>query len=136
MQPRRRPHHGNLPAAWPGGKGPQRRTAGGLSARHQLSHHVYRAGADAHSDSLPPRSLHAKDGPDCNWPTPEPPHRINQIFLEPILFEHAAAQPRIRIINRTSVEDVVVEDAFADRDSCAISTPGHAARALPLSDRL
>src|SRR6266568_456650 len=34
-----------------------------------------------------------KDGPDCNWPTPEPPHRINQIFLEPILFEHAAAQP-------------------------------------------
>ena len=49
-----------------------------------------------------------KDGPDCNWPTPEPPHRINQIFLEPILFEHAAAQSRIDIINRTSVEDVVV----------------------------
>jgi 2-polyprenyl-6-methoxyphenol hydroxylase-like FAD-dependent oxidoreductase len=53
------------------------------------------------------------DGPDCNWPTPEPPHRINQIFLEPILFEHAAAQPRIRIINRTSVEDVMVGDASA-----------------------
>jgi 2-polyprenyl-6-methoxyphenol hydroxylase-like FAD-dependent oxidoreductase len=53
------------------------------------------------------------DGPDCNWPTPEPPHRINQIFLEPILFEHAAAQPRIRIINRTSVEDVVVGDMSA-----------------------
>jgi len=54
-----------------------------------------------------------KDGPDCNWPTPEPPHRINQIFLEPILFEHAAAQPRVRIINRTSVEDVMVEDTSA-----------------------
>jgi 2-polyprenyl-6-methoxyphenol hydroxylase-like FAD-dependent oxidoreductase len=53
------------------------------------------------------------DGPDCNWPTPEPPHRINQIFLEPILFEHASAQPRIRIINRTSVEDVVVSDTSA-----------------------
>ncbi len=53
------------------------------------------------------------DGPDGNWPTPEPPHRINQIFLEPILFEHAAAQPRIRIINRTSVEDVVVGDSSA-----------------------
>src|SRR3981189_1297851 len=53
------------------------------------------------------------DGPDCNWPTPEPPHRINQIFLEPILFEHAAVQPRIHIINRTSVEDVVVEDTSA-----------------------
>jgi 2-polyprenyl-6-methoxyphenol hydroxylase-like FAD-dependent oxidoreductase len=55
----------------------------------------------------------ARDGPDCNWPTPEPPHRINQIFLEPILFEHAAAQPRIRIVNRTFVEDVSIEDASA-----------------------
>jgi 2-polyprenyl-6-methoxyphenol hydroxylase-like FAD-dependent oxidoreductase len=54
-----------------------------------------------------------KDGPDCNWPTPEPPHRINQIFLEPILFEHATSQPRIRIVSRTSVEDVVVEDRSA-----------------------
>jgi len=55
-----------------------------------------------------------KDGPDCNWPTPEPPHRINQIFLEPILFEHAAGERRIHIINRTSVEDVRVEDTHAD----------------------
>jgi 2-polyprenyl-6-methoxyphenol hydroxylase-like FAD-dependent oxidoreductase len=55
----------------------------------------------------------AKDGPDCNWPTPEPPHRINQIFLEPILFEHAAAQPRICIVNRTSVEQAVVKDTSA-----------------------
>src|SRR5882762_6374882 len=47
-------------------------------------------------------------------PTPEPPHRINQIFLEPILFEHAAVQPRIHIINRTSVEDVVVRDTSAN----------------------
>jgi len=54
------------------------------------------------------------DGPDCNWPTPEPPHRINQIFLEPILFEHAASQPRIRIVNRVSVEDVTVGAASAD----------------------
>jgi 2-polyprenyl-6-methoxyphenol hydroxylase-like FAD-dependent oxidoreductase len=66
------------------------------------------------------------DGADCNWPTPEPPHRINQIFLEPILFEHAAAQPRIRIINRTAVEEVVVEDSSAraklrDLDSGAVS---------------
>src|SRR5271169_3412182 len=40
-----------------------------------------------------------QDGPDCGWPTPEPPHRINQIFLEPILFEHAAALERVSIIN-------------------------------------
>src|SRR6202035_4166774 len=54
------------------------------------------------------------DCADGNWPTPEPPHRINQIFLEPILFEHAANQPRITIVNRTSAEDVVVRDDGAD----------------------
>ena len=30
----------------------------------------------------------SRDGPDTGWPTPEPPHRINQIYLEPILFDH------------------------------------------------
>jgi 2-polyprenyl-6-methoxyphenol hydroxylase-like FAD-dependent oxidoreductase len=38
-------------------------------------------------------------GPDTWWPTAEPPHRINQIFLEPLIFAHAAAQPLITIIN-------------------------------------
>lgn len=65
-------------------------------------------------------------GPDCNWPTPEPPHRINQIFLEPILFEHAAGQRRIKLVNRTSVDDVAVGDLSAsatlrDLDTGAIS---------------
>lgn len=65
------------------------------------------------------------DAADANWPTPEPPHRINQIFLEPILFEHAAAQPRITIVNRTAVEDVVIEDnsasvALRDLDTGAV----------------
>ncbi len=54
------------------------------------------------------------DCADGNWPTPEPPHRINQIFLEPILFEHAAGQPCITLLNRTSAEDVVVRDDGAD----------------------
>jgi 2-polyprenyl-6-methoxyphenol hydroxylase-like FAD-dependent oxidoreductase len=47
----------------------------------------------------------ATDGPDTHWPTPEPPHRINQIYLEPVLFAHAASQPHIRILNRTAVEN-------------------------------
>lgn len=42
----------------------------------------------------------SKQGPDTSWPTPEPPHRINQIYLEPILFERAEAEPGIRILNR------------------------------------
>jgi hypothetical protein len=27
------------------------------------------------------------------WPMPEPPHRISRTYLEPILFEYAAAMP-------------------------------------------
>jgi 2-polyprenyl-6-methoxyphenol hydroxylase-like FAD-dependent oxidoreductase len=47
----------------------------------------------------------AKDGPDGWWPTPEPPHRINQIYLEPILFACAAATPGLCILSRTRVTD-------------------------------
>lgn len=45
----------------------------------------------------------ATEGPDAWWPTPEPPHRINQLFLEPILLAHAAAQPGVTLLNRTQV---------------------------------
>ncbi len=47
----------------------------------------------------------AKGGPDTWWPTPEPPHRINQMYLEPILGECAAAMPGLTILNRTSIDD-------------------------------
>jgi 2-polyprenyl-6-methoxyphenol hydroxylase-like FAD-dependent oxidoreductase len=52
----------------------------------------------------------ATGGPDTWWPTPEPPHRINQIFLEPILFDHAKAQGQIRIINRTMLAGFAQDD--------------------------
>lgn len=83
---------------------------------HDISYRTTFTGTELTRIPIPCRRdrFTATDGPDGNWPTPEPPHRINQIFLEPILFEHAAAQPRIRIINRTSVEDVVIEQASAD----------------------
>jgi 2-polyprenyl-6-methoxyphenol hydroxylase-like FAD-dependent oxidoreductase len=42
-------------------------------------------------------------GPDTWWPTPEPPHRINQIYLEPILLAHTAALPNVTLLNRTRV---------------------------------
>jgi 2-polyprenyl-6-methoxyphenol hydroxylase-like FAD-dependent oxidoreductase len=46
-----------------------------------------------------------KSGPDGWWPTPEPPHRINQIYLEPVLFAHAEATPGVRILNRTRIDE-------------------------------
>ncbi|HEX3115724.1 MAG TPA: FAD-dependent oxidoreductase [Bradyrhizobium sp.] len=83
---------------------------------HDISYRTTFTGAELTRIPIPCRRdrFTAKDGPDCNWPTPEPPHRINQIFLEPILFAHAAAQARIHIVNRTSVEDVMLEDTSAD----------------------
>lgn len=42
-------------------------------------------------------------GPDGWWPTPEPPHRINQLYLEPLLLHHAAAQPGVTLLNRTQL---------------------------------
>src|ERR1700720_1354950 len=82
---------------------------------HDISYRTTFTGQELTRIPIPCRRdrFTAKDGPDCNWPTPEPPHRINQIFLEPILFEHAAAEPRIRIVNRASVDDVVVSDTSA-----------------------
>jgi 2-polyprenyl-6-methoxyphenol hydroxylase-like FAD-dependent oxidoreductase len=45
----------------------------------------------------------SREGPDTWWPTPEPPHRINQTFLEPILVEHTAALAGVQLLNRTRV---------------------------------
>jgi len=96
---------------------------------HDISYRTSFTGQELTRIRIPCRRdrFTATDGPDCNWPTPEPPHRINQIFLEPILFEHAASQSRIRIVNRTSVEAVVVEDTGArlnlrDLDSGTVGT--------------
>ena len=49
----------------------------------------------------------SKDRPDTAWPTPEPPHRINQIYIEPILFAHAEAMRGVTILNRASVDGFV-----------------------------
>jgi 2-polyprenyl-6-methoxyphenol hydroxylase-like FAD-dependent oxidoreductase len=82
---------------------------------HDVSYRTSFTGRELTRIKIPCRRdrFTATDAADSNWPTPEPPHRINQIFLEPILFEHAASQRRITIVNRTSVEDVVVEDSCA-----------------------
>ena len=61
----------------------------------------------------------ATGGPDTWWPTPEPPHRINQTFLEPVMFEHAAAMPGIRILNRVQIEE------FSQAGNGVVATARH-----------
>jgi 2-polyprenyl-6-methoxyphenol hydroxylase-like FAD-dependent oxidoreductase len=64
----------------------------------------------------------SREGPDTWWPTPEPPHRINQLFLEPILLEHAASLPGVTLLNRTQAlrftqQPDGVETVLRDLDS-------------------
>jgi len=56
------------------------------------------------------------DGPDTGWPTAEPPHRINQIYMEPVLFAHAAGIDGLKIFNRTAFEN------FEERNDGIIAT--------------
>jgi 2-polyprenyl-6-methoxyphenol hydroxylase-like FAD-dependent oxidoreductase len=53
--------------------------------------------------AIPSRADRARGvrSPDADWPTPEPPHRINQIYLEPILFDHVRSADEVTILNRT-----------------------------------
>src|SRR5690606_13353084 len=40
----------------------------------------------------------------AHWPAAEPPHRMNQIYLDPILYLQAENHPGITLINRTRLE--------------------------------
>ena len=53
----------------------------------------------------------ATGGPDTWWPTSEPPHRINQIYLEPILRERAKGIPGLQLIHRAQVTNLHQDDA-------------------------
>lgn len=48
----------------------------------------------------------AAAGPDTGWSTPEPPHRVNQHYLEPILDRHAAELPLVDLRNLHTCESV------------------------------
>ena len=95
VQPRRGAHDGAVPPPRRRRRRPRRRPAGGLPERRRLSHRRSPA-ASSSRIHIPARATRYTDtsGPDGWWPTPEPPHRINQIYLEPILFAHAEAQAR------------------------------------------
>jgi 2-polyprenyl-6-methoxyphenol hydroxylase-like FAD-dependent oxidoreductase len=55
---------------------------------------------------------------DSGWPTPEPQHKINQMYLEPILWRHARASGRIRFLNSVGFERLVQE---SDRVVCEMA---------------
>jgi 2-polyprenyl-6-methoxyphenol hydroxylase-like FAD-dependent oxidoreductase len=63
-----------------------------------------------------------EDSPDGWWPTPEPPHRCNQIFFEPLLFDHAAAMSGITILNRTRLDGFHQDESGVSADVSNLDT--------------
>jgi len=68
-----------------------------------------------------------RTGPDSNWPTTELPHRVNQLMLEPILFDYVAATPRVKIYSRVelvsfSQDEDQVTAAGRDLDTGEVQT--------------
>src|SRR3954451_2830763 len=55
-------------------------------------------------------------GPDPDCPTAEPPHRINQIYMEPVLFAHARSIDGLQILNGTAFE------RFEEQDDGVVAT--------------
>jgi 2-polyprenyl-6-methoxyphenol hydroxylase-like FAD-dependent oxidoreductase len=58
-----------------------------------------------------------RSGPDGWWPTPEPPHRINQIYLDPLLAHEAASHPKVRFLNLTRVRGFTQDDAHVTAEA-------------------
>ena len=87
----------------------ERLRAAGLPVDHP-THVVYATRLSGHllaRLNLPPSSLRRQDtgALDEGWPTPEPQHRISQIFVEPILYHHARTFPGVEIRRGWRVED-------------------------------
>jgi len=80
------------------------REAPGLPAEHpnDVAFRTTTTGIEFGRIHIPCRRNRYTDhsGPDGDWPTPEPPHRINQIYLEPVLSD-AALGMGVRLRNRT-----------------------------------
>jgi 2-polyprenyl-6-methoxyphenol hydroxylase-like FAD-dependent oxidoreductase len=72
---------------------------------HDVAYRTTAVGAELSRIPIPSRAgrLRGDPGPDTGWPTMEPPHRVNQIYLEPVLFAHAEAMPLVTLVNRMEV---------------------------------
>jgi 2-polyprenyl-6-methoxyphenol hydroxylase-like FAD-dependent oxidoreductase len=86
----------------------------GLPADHanDVSYRTTFTGEELSRIHIPSRASRYTDksGPDGWWPTAEPPHRINQIYLEPVLFAHAEATDGVTILSRTRIDEFTQDE--------------------------
>jgi len=72
---------------------------------NDVSYRVSFAGKELSRIPIPCRRdrYTASGGPDTWWPTAEPPHRVNQIYLEPTLSAHAETITGLTLLNRVEI---------------------------------
>jgi 2-polyprenyl-6-methoxyphenol hydroxylase-like FAD-dependent oxidoreductase len=75
---------------------------------HDVSFRTVLTGTEIARIPIPARKnrFTATGGPDTEWATPEPPHRINQTYLEPILAAHVATLAHVTLLNDTRCHQV------------------------------
>jgi 2-polyprenyl-6-methoxyphenol hydroxylase-like FAD-dependent oxidoreductase len=100
--------------------------AAGLPANHP-THVVYVTRVNGYllgRLNLPPSSMRRQDAGalDEGWPTPEPQHRISQIFVEPILYDHARTFPGTEIRRGWRVENFTQSDQGVSVEAVEIAT--------------
>ncbi len=79
---------------------------------HDVCFRTSVAGRELSRIPIPARALRGKaGGPDTQWPTPEPPHRINQIFLEPLLQDCALATPGVTLLHQTELVEFTQDES-------------------------
>lgn len=95
---------------------------------HDVSYRTSTVGQEIARIHIPGRSTRLTDtsGPDGWWPTPEPPHRINQRYIEPILAAHVHRQGLIRCLYRHQLLGFTQTDEGVEADILPLDAPGGA----------
>lgn len=98
---------------------------------HDVSYRTSTLGEEIARIHIPGRNKRLTDhsGPDGHWPTPEPPHRINQRYIEPILRRHVQGQSLITCLFRHQVVSFVQDENQVTAQIQNLETPN----ALPLT---
>ena len=92
---------------------------------HDVSYRTSTVGQEITRIHIPGRLTRLTDhsGPDGWWPTPEPPHRLNQRYIEPILARHVQQQALIRSLHQHQVTEIT-QDAETASIRCTVLTDG------------
>ena len=82
---------------------------------HDVSYRTSTVGREITRIPIPGRLTRLTDrsGPDGWWPTPEPPHRLNQRYIEPILAQHMERYESIRCLYQHQVMEIDQDDQGA-----------------------